>query len=293
MLEYIERYRTETKESDDIRDAGLTTPDDIERVDNIQYGVDPHWNLLDVYRLRSAAGHKLPVIINVHGGGWIYGDKERYQYYSMQLAQRGFSVVNFTYRLAPEYLFPAPLEDLNLIAEWVLQNAEKYSMNSDKLFAVGDSAGAQILGTYAAIVSDPGFAENFSFKIPEGFRLSAIGLNCGAYKIDMSKKDELITQHMQAYLPDKGSEKEQWMMCVLNHITPVFPPAFITTALGDFLRNDAPLLSAKLDECNVPHVYRLYGTTENPLGHVFHCDVRLKEGWLCNDEECSFFKSFL
>ncbi|MFR5151238.1 MAG: carboxylesterase family protein [Ruminococcus sp.] len=57
---------------------------------------------LDVYRPKQAQGEDLPVIISVHGGAWMYGDKERYQYYCMSLAQRGFAVVNFTYRLAHE-----------------------------------------------------------------------------------------------------------------------------------------------------------------------------------------------
>lgn len=55
----------------------------------------------------------IPVIVSVHGGGWGYGDKERYQYYCMSLAQQGFAVVNFSYRLASKYKFPAPLEDTN------------------------------------------------------------------------------------------------------------------------------------------------------------------------------------
>ncbi|MBQ9809830.1 MAG: hypothetical protein IJM52_01590, partial [Spirochaetales bacterium] len=64
------------------KNAGLSTPDDIVRFDDISYGPDPVWNLLDVYRPREAQG-KLPVIIDVHGGGWVYGDKYVYQYYCM------------------------------------------------------------------------------------------------------------------------------------------------------------------------------------------------------------------
>lgn len=92
--------------NDNKRDAGLSAPTDIERMDDIAYGPDARWQALDVYRPKSTSG-KLPVIVSVHGGGWTYGDKERYQWYCMNLAQRGFAVVNFTYRLAPEYKFPA------------------------------------------------------------------------------------------------------------------------------------------------------------------------------------------
>ena len=88
--------------SDAARDAGLTTPEDVVRYDGIRYGDDPRWQTLDVYRPRAAGDGVLPVIVSVHGGGWVYGDKTVYQFYCMSLAQRGFAVVNFSYRLAPE-----------------------------------------------------------------------------------------------------------------------------------------------------------------------------------------------
>ena len=71
------RVRKEWTASDDLRDAGLTTPDAVIRYDDISYGPDP-MNVLDVYRPKDAQG-SLPVFVLVHGGGWVYGDKERYQ----------------------------------------------------------------------------------------------------------------------------------------------------------------------------------------------------------------------
>ena len=100
MSEYV---RKSFKMNDEIRDAGLTTPADVVRYDDILYGSDEVWQRLDVYRPAEAEGKTLPVIVSVHGGGFVYGDKELYQYYCMNLAQKGFAVVNFTYRLAPEF----------------------------------------------------------------------------------------------------------------------------------------------------------------------------------------------
>ena len=94
MSDFSRKMRKEFKRNDDIRDYGLSTPIDIIRYDNIPYGNDPEWNVLDVYRPESAGNKDLPVIVSVHGGGWIYGDKNRYQFYCMSLAQRGFAVVN-------------------------------------------------------------------------------------------------------------------------------------------------------------------------------------------------------
>ncbi|MBR1622682.1 MAG: carboxylesterase family protein, partial [Pseudobutyrivibrio sp.] len=91
MSEVSDMIRKMFAEGDDKRDAGLTTPDDVERFDDIIYGEDTKWQVLDVYRPKNVQG-KLPVIISVHGGGWVYGDKERYQFYCMSLAERGFVV---------------------------------------------------------------------------------------------------------------------------------------------------------------------------------------------------------
>lgn len=69
MSQVSDKVRREFKAGDEIRDAGLTTPEDIIRYDNIVYGTDPKWQALDVYRPRASEGEKLPVIVNVHGGG--------------------------------------------------------------------------------------------------------------------------------------------------------------------------------------------------------------------------------
>jgi acetyl esterase/lipase len=280
------------KEGDDIRDEGLVTPDDIQRMDDIVYGEDPKWQIMDVYRPKNAIG-KLPVIVSVHGGGWVYGDKERYQYYCMSLAQRGFAVVNFTYRLAPEFQFPAPLEDTNTVFTWVLDHAEEYGFDSRYVFGVGDSAGGNLLGLYAGFCTNPAYAENFAFRSPEGFAPTAIALNCGCYAVDMKDPEELTSKLMLDYLTEKGSEKELDQINVLNHITPDYPPTFFMTATGDVLQEHAFMLANKVWENKVPFVFRFYGDKDHELGHVFHCNIKLDAATYCNDEECDFFRGLI
>ena len=280
--------------NDAARDAGLTAPEDVIRHDNILYGDDLCWQTLDVYRPRAAGNGALPVIVSVHGGGWVYGDKTVYQFYCMSLAQRGFAVVNFSYRLAPENKFPAQLEDANAVFRWVLDHANEYGFDPDHVFAVGDSAGANILGLYCAICSDPGYAARYTFRSPKGFVPKAVALNCGQYRIEprpLSK--DLIHLLIMDLMPERGSREELEMIDVTAHVTSRFPAVFLMTANGDFLKEQAPVLSRKLEVAGVPFVYRCYGDAHNKLEHVFHCDVRSMAAKLCNDEECNFFKSFL
>ena len=280
--------------TDDIRDAGLTTPPDVVRYDDLVYGSDPAWQALDVYRPRSAAGETLPVIVSVHGGGWVYGDKERYQFYCMSLAQRGFAVVNFTYRLAPEFQYPAPLEDTNLVFGWILRHADQYGLDTNRLFAVGDSAGGNILGLYAAFCTNPAYAARFSFQPHPSVKLRAVGLFCGDYEIDPAQNpDALSTQIMQVYLPERGSPRELEEMSVFHWITPDYPPVFLTTAVDDFLKDHAHSLAACLIQHDVPFQFHFYGSRDTRLGHVFHLDLRSPEGRRCNDETCAFFRNYL
>lgn len=297
MSKASDMMRMTSKKNDDIRDAGLTTPEDVVRYDDIVYGKDSVWQSLDVYRPKAAEGRKLPVIVSVHGGGWVYGDKERYQFYCMELARRGFAVVNFTYRLAPEVKFPAALEDANSVFAWVLSNAEQYGFDEKHIFAVGDSAGGHYLGLYAAICTDPAYAAKYDFQPPKGFAPTAIALNCGVYEVSNAPGPDgssgLTPLLMADLLPEKGTEKELEHISVLTHITSNYPPTFLMTCTGDFLKPMAPLLAAKLAEAEVPHVSRFYGDKDHILGHVFHCNIKTEDARLCNDEECEFFRKFL
>lgn len=287
MSAYSEEIRAKFKAYDDIRDAGLTTPEEIERFDNIPYGEDISWQVLDVYRRKDAVGQKLPIIVSVHGGGWVYGDKERYQYYCMDLAMRGFAVVNFTYRLAPEYKFPAPLEDTNLVIDWIFKHAKEYGLDTEHIFGVGDSAGAHILALYANICTNAEYAAKFEFTVPGGFVPTAIALNCGVYEVEAGSKN------MEEYMPEKGTQEEVKLINVEAYVTQKYPPVFLMTSTGDFLKFQALIMAKRLTECNVPFFYGFYGNQKNQLGHVFHCDMRSTDGRKCNDDECDFFKRYL
>ena len=282
------------KKSDDKRDAGLTTPPDIERRDNICYGPDAKWQTLDVYRPKGTAG-KLPVIVSIHGGGWTYGDKERYQFYCMSLAQRGFAVVNFTYRLAPEYKFPASIEDTCLVFSWVAQNDAWFDLS--RVFAVGDSAGGHILTLYCALCANPAYAAKLGIQPPtlpggEPFLPEAVGLNCGVYQISLGKNASAMTKGiMKALLPQGGSPEELDLINPLPYINERFPRAYIMTANRDNLAGPPAqkALTERLTACGVPFVDKTYGTDDAPLAHVFHCNVRSQAAKQCNDDECRFF----
>ena len=280
------------KRSDDKRDAGLTVPEDLECSRDIRYGTDPKWQVLDVYRPKGSTG-KLPVIVSMHGGGWTYGDKERYQWYCMDLAQRGFAVVNYTYRLAPEFKFPSAMEDSCLVFDWILKNDEWFDL--DRVFAVGDSAGGHMLTMYCALCHDENYAKDMGVSVPkrngESFAPIALGLNCGVYQIDTKHMKGMLKSLMKALMKDIRDEREGRLIDPVPYINEKFPRAYIMTANQDPMAGPPAqeVLTGKLKELGIEYIDRTYGTKEESLGHVFHCNIRTAAAKKCNDEECAFF----
>jgi acetyl esterase/lipase len=275
--------------SDDQRDAGLTTPDDILRYDNIAYGPDPQCQSLDVYRPRAADGQALPVIVSIHGGGWVYGDKERYQFYCMSLAQRGFAVVNFTYRLAPEHKFPAQLEDAGSVFAWVLAHSGDYGFDPSHVFAVGDSAGAHLLALYTEACLNPKLRRALpTVPVSAGFVPAGLGLHCGAYDPQQGNRQTKLL--MGELLPKGGTKEELELVNALRWVTPGFPPVFLMTCTGDFLQAQATALADVLVRAYVPFQFHYYGDADHRLPHVFHCNVRDPDAARCNDDVCAFFR---
>ena len=80
--------------SDKKRDAAIPLPESVVECRNISYGSHGKWNLLDVY-YPQGTNAPLPTIVSIHGGGYVYGNKEIYRRYGMDMAKRGFAFVNF------------------------------------------------------------------------------------------------------------------------------------------------------------------------------------------------------
>lgn len=275
------------------RDKELTTPEGIQRYDNIAYGPYGKWNLLDVYRPKGAEG-PLPVIVIVHGGGWVYGTKEVYQYYGMSLARKGFAVVNYSYRLAPRHRYPASFEDTNHVIEWMCSNKDSYGFDMDNTFLFGDSAGAHMTAIYSSICTNDSYAANYRFKVPYGFKPKAVALNCGMYDIQTIKSERTKAYPLLLdLLGNKDLDKKVDLINPYLHMTSDFPKTFLMSATGDFLVNEVSDMEKKLKELGVEYVSRIYGDESEKPPHVFHCNIRDKYAKQCNEDTSEQMKRWI
>ena len=280
------------------RDEGLKAPDTVEKHRNIMYGPICYWNLMDLYipkdKSKNAGnGSKWPVIICIHGGGWFYGDKELYRFYCMHLAEFGFAVVNFNYRLAPENHFPSPIEDTAAVFNWVSENADKYNLDKNNIFMTGDSAGAQLVSQMACIVSNKEYASLFNINIPADLKFNAVSLACGIYSFPYMEEIDKISDNISDYLGDVSLLNDPRTK-VLDHITSDYPPAFAFSSYCDFLYSACEPMSKLISSRGAESEFEIFGSPDRmDIGHVFHVNMKLEEGERANKAQIEFFKKHM
>ena len=276
--------------SDARRDAAIPLPTGVSECRNISYGCHGQQNLLDVYFPQGAEG-ALPTIVSIHGGGYVYGSKEIYRRYGMDMAKRGFAFVNFNYRLAPKWKFPTPLHDTNAVLHWVCKNAQRYHLDPRRIILLGDSAGAQLTSHYAAIAANPDFAAHFAMDLAP-VTIRCVGLFCGMYDMTARAADKRKGLSLDYLGRDLKADDPRF--AVLESIGGNYPPAFIATSCHDFLRPCAEPMYHFLREKGVAAQWHCYGTEEQEhVGHVFHVNILLPEAVQCNDDAAAFFRQYV
>ena len=121
---------------------------------NIPYNNDTlKKHLVDIYLPANAKG-KLPLVVFIHGGGWIGNDKYADMGYMTNtvaaMLNNGIAVASIDYRFATQAVFPAILQDCNKAVSFLYDNADKYSLDKNKIALMGFSAGghlASLMGT--------------------------------------------------------------------------------------------------------------------------------------------------
>jgi triacylglycerol lipase len=128
---------------------------DVKITRDAKYGPDTR-NRLDVYEPAAGInGAARPVLVFVHGGGFVMGDKTSpstpfYDNVGHWAVHNGMIGVNITYRLAPQHKWPAGSDDLSLAVKWVRENIAAHGGDADRVYVMGQSAGAVHVAGYIA-----------------------------------------------------------------------------------------------------------------------------------------------
>jgi acetyl esterase/lipase len=245
--------------------------------------------LLDVVRPALIAG-SLPLLVWVHGGGWVGGSKDELRGYCRLVASGGYVVAAPRYSLAPEHRYPTPLGQVMCALEYLQESAGRYSIDPARIAIAGDSAGAHIAAQIGALVTTPGYAEAVGV-VPTvtAAQLRALVLACGPYDLGLLDRARtglgrrFVKAVLWAYSGTRRFADDPFFATasVADHVTAAFPPVLITVGNGDPLRAQSELLVEKLRAQGVEPVALFYPDThEPPLSHEYQFDLDTGEGQL-------------
>lgn len=292
-LQKAQETRTIWANGDDVRDRNVIDPETIVCVKDIDYvGEKNPMQFMDIYYPATCPKRAYPVIVSIHGGGWFYGDKERYSHYTKLLASKGFAVVNFNYRLAPEVPYPAGFQDVCQVMDFLITHAETYQLDLSHLFMVGDSCGAQLVSQYCIYADSEAYQNCFPFTVEHKILPKAVALNCGVYDMTLWKNEqnfmyEWYTAQSEQDLVEKSLHN------YMDYMTEHFPETYLMCSVNDELRVHTPILRQKLEALGIAHQYVSYGQDCVEDSHVFHLNLHSENGKRCNEAEIEFFKGKL
>ncbi len=210
---------------------------DVER--DVHYGPAER-NLLDVFTPRGKNASALPVLIFVHGGGFVAGNRRTnptspfYDNIAIWAVHSGMIGINITYRLAPRDPWPAGAEDVGLAIRWVHDQIGAWGGDPQRVYLLGHSTGATHVASYLA---------DARFQSANGFGIAGAMLLSGIYRL---RTDVKLPPNMVAYFgadPGKYEERSPLEGLLANRV-----PLWVGTSAFDTpaLESQAQLLKDSL-----------------------------------------------
>jgi acetyl esterase len=230
----------------------------------------------DVIVPKGAGPH--PVMLYIHGGGWIMGSPKTHDKLAKQCAAEGYLTINLDYRLAPENPFPAGLDDCVFAAKWINSNAKKWNGDASRLAIGGDSAGGNLTAaTLVALSSDASAPKARAGALIYGvFDFPAL--------IERSKNNPMLDGMARAYL---GS---QYPAALTDpRVSPMrgvkagaLPPCFVICGTADELLAESKAMAEALRRANIESELHL-------MEEMPHAFMQMNELTACRDGLKSMF----
>lgn len=268
---------------------GLTEHLDIAYIDDNSYD-----HLLDVY-YPSNAEEAIPVIVNVHGGGLVAGEKEINTVQSRYFAQQGFAVVNMNYTRLPDTNYAGMLQNVYDVLHWIEVHAEEYPFDLSRVYMTGDSGGGHLVSIAAAVIWSPELEAWYGLEAPS-FRVQKFALTC-----PMVGTAELVHPKSLAYFifhfaigPEIYKNEEAMAMADIYTVAGKsdYPPVLLLTTPGDTNFYDGVMeLDRFLTESGIEHKLKVYEDQGHELYHVFNVDhPEWEKGMQANNDIVAFFE---
>ncbi|KAG1140451.1 hypothetical protein G6F37_004514 [Rhizopus arrhizus] len=210
-------------------------------------------------------GHKnktLPVILYLHGGGWVFGDYALFSVFLNKLANHmSCCIVFVNYSLSPKVKHPVALEECYASLCWVQQNAQALNVDLNRLAVAGDSSGGNLTAALTILAKQRGntgiTSQVLFYPVTDNdFETESYKL----YKDDASLPREMMQQAWQLYTAkeeDLSSPLMAPLKATIEELSDL-PPALVVTAERDVLRSEGLAYAKKLAKAGVPTLCTTY-----------------------------------
>lgn len=203
--------------------------------------------------LRAEAREPAPLLVHYHGGGWVIGDLETADDPARFLAAHaGVNVLSIDYRLAPEHRFPAAVEDAWAAYAWAVADAERLGADPARIAVGGDSAGGNLAAGVCLLARDESTPSPAMQLLI--YPVAAAGIDTPSRRL--FAEGFLLTRRDMGFFEDRylASEAD----AADPRVSPLragdlngLPPAYVTTAGFDPLRDEAEAYARRMREAGV------------------------------------------
>ncbi|MBR0509614.1 MAG: alpha/beta hydrolase [Clostridia bacterium] len=227
------------------------------------------YHKLDVYYPEALAATRNPVIIDIHGGGWMYGDKELNKPYCLGLASRGYTVFSISYSLVPDVTVERQLQEIALAMQKIKTLLPEYPCDPSNVILTGDSAGGQLAAFTAVLLQSDELCEAFDVKRVD-LPLSGLLLTSPVPNMNAKGYMKIYTAKMWG-----SNYKDKKTLPYMNFEDLIgyaeLPPTYLITSAGDILAHDQTVsVYNTLKKHKVNCVLADFGGEEGKkLPHVF------------------------
>lgn len=276
------------------RIAGQTkTPGVFEENDIFYINDNNEYHLLDVYYPENTKD-KLPVIFDIHGGGWVYGTKRINKYYCIYMASLGYTVVNINYRLAPDATITEQLKDVFAALSWTKDNIKDHHGDINRLYVTGDSAGGHLASLVGALMY------NDKLKAEIGFSdffvdIKALGLTSPASELLRPTIMSIPGKATLLGVTDEEKQLNEKYLSFKKVFNKKIPPCFIQVGQIDIVRDSVRVLKKVLTKSKIDfEIHDWKGEkSEQPLMHVFSVtNPEYKESEIAIKEMLDYFSKY-
>ena len=226
------------------------------------------FHLFDIYYNEENMGKTLPTIINIHGGGLVYGRKELDKNMNIDFARAGFNVAGLNYRLLPQVSLKEQISDIISGISFIYNNHEKFDLNMNKLFISADSAGAYLAMAAFAIINSGELQDLFGI-FSQTIEIDGMVFISPMTRLADDGSFSSINEFVIGGL--EHNDLKTYAKNMINIFDKVNPcPIFIQTSKEDFIRDHSYDLRDYLDERSGFYEFADFGKgIDQALGHVF------------------------